>query len=271
MYAVAGDDRLYFLDEDLLCVQEVMLENGIETASRLCKNEKAIYAACGNGTIVRVNPQGEQISCVCARYVTGLCIYQDKIIASCGETNCLIQLSQDLEIEEITSSAAFPISLNKCADILVSCLEANKVQFFKGLDLTLEIEFEGNVLYADLDIDKNIYCTHCKGINGLITKTTPRGEHIYTKAMGIMPTTIKLNQGIVAVANTGSGGISILNAQDADIINHIKDIQMPDDILWEDDIIIASCMMQNRVYMCNLKGVIKYWQAHTNIRGLIKI
>jgi YVTN family beta-propeller protein len=259
--ANAGDDSIAVIDPGTLKpAQSITLAKGVRKGPRRAVVHKgAFYCINAYTNTLGKYKQGEYTEYEVGAYPTDICVAQDCIMVSCGESDCIWWLcNQEVEILE---SGTFPIALNKHEDsIICTCMLSGEIRVYtKDMKLTRVISVEGMPMYA-LRHNGYYYCAHTiehKGY-GLLSVYDVQAKLVGQVHVGMMPAMLKpLGDGRMLVANTGNSTLCVVNLASLECEAWVDVGHMPDDIVFDQahGRIFVSCMMEDAgVYVLNMQG-----------------
>ena len=282
----AGENKLTFYDTDLKKQKEFNVK-GIENAGprKLAAAGGFLFSANAyDGSVSRIDIHtGREMTHKVCVYPTGIALIPRSglIAVTCGESDRLIAIDQELQIVESTGCKSFPLSVAVSADgarLLVACLSQRKIKIFDSESFVLksEIELDGYPYYALEDAAGCIYATYssegyfAEGKVCAYSAKRKTGEG----GTGKMPTTICIAEdaGRLFVANTGNKSVDIFDKDTLKKIGAIETDYMPDDVLYSNGAVYITCMMDSSLIKADVNGrIIKKIITRKEPRGLLLV
>lgn len=259
--ANAGDDSISVIDPGTLeLTRSISLAKGARKGPRRALIHKgAFYCINAYTNTLGKFKQGEYTEYEVGVYPTDICVVQDCILVSCGESDCIWWLCN--QEPKIFASGTFPIALNKYEDsILCTCMLSGEIRVYaEDMKLIRSIDVEGMPMYA-LRHNDCYYCVHTIEHKeyGLLSIYDAQGQPAGQVRVGMMPAMLKpLGDGHMLVANTGNNTLCVVNLASLECEAWVDVGYMPDDIVYDEEHgrIFVSCMMEDAgVYVLNMQG-----------------
>lgn len=257
-------DDFYFYDEELNIVSKRRIGEGCGPR-RMVVCGDSLYIACAySGTLIKHDiRQNTFFERQCGRYLTGVAgiTGADKLAAVCGETNSIMLIDAlTLEPERRAECPEYPVSLaEKNGALTVACITTGKtVVFDQELEKKAEYDLGRYIYSAKMDSAANLYCACADGNAGEIIKLDRDGKKVLSYATSVMPTTLCLSQNekILAVAQTGGGGVLLIDTCTGKRIAEVETISMPDDIVSLKHTWLMTDMASERLLLVDHAGKI---------------
>jgi DNA-binding beta-propeller fold protein YncE len=283
----AGENKLTFYDTDLKKEKEFSVK-GIKNAGprKMAYAGGFLFSANSyDGSISRIDIHtGKEITREVCVYPTGIAYipHSGRLAVTCGETDRLIIIDQNLQAVDSTGCKSFPLNVALSADgnrLLSACLSLRKIKMFDSRSYILksEIELNGYPYYALEDAAGNIYATYSNEgyfAEGKICVYNTAKQKGVEGDTGKMPTTICIaeEEGRVFVANTGNKSVDIFDKQSLKKVGAIETDYMPDDVLYDSGAVFVTCMLDSSLIKADTNGkIIKKLITRKEPRGLLLI
>ncbi len=203
------------------------------------------------------------------------CIGQcgDTLVVTCGETDFVYLIDEELNATKIFSSSGFPIHFDSNGStIAVALLYGKRISLYDihTLKETLSIPIDGFPNCVHFHGDKLYVSYSDEGYfsNGYVEVFDLAGNSLMKNSAKSMPTKLLCFEDRLYCLNTGDDSLNIYDLHTLELLKTTGGVSMPDDLTVLGEHIYVSCMLDGGVVKLTLGGDVVHSVRLSEVRGI---